>query len=689
MVYNESENKRIGAAWEKFINGEPADFSFLRPEIYESWIRSKGYNVNPYLTKTAILKENELNVRINRNLKLMEIVRPYIENLYSIVKNSGYYILFSDNEGYILDILGDKDIIETGRKSMLIVGANRNERFAGSNAVGTCLALNCPVQMVGEEHYVKPHKRYVCSGAPIKDQAGNPVAALVMTGMKEAAHVHTLGMVMSAVDGISKELKILNAYEEIEMISAQRNSIIETIPSGVLLLNENNRVIQINANALSMMGKQYPDMIGRNFLEFLNPEDSPEGISNGILGKESYNSETDVYIGGSHGAPLKLNMSVHFVTDNLGRRKGTVIRFNETKRINALVTRIGGYKPVYTFESIKGDSEKTKEMIETARKAAKNDSNVLILGESGTGKELVAQAVHNASAFAKGPFIALNCGALPKGLIESELFGYEKGAFTGANKEGNPGKFELADGGTIFLDEIGDMPFDIQAALLRVLQTKEVIRIGAKYPKKINVRVIAATNRNLKTAIDDKTFRQDLYYRLNVLSVHVPPLRERGEDVILLAGEFVEVYNKNKGTDFRIAGDVLPLLREYSWPGNIRELENIMERAINVADGTEITPAHLPSYIMEQKGKAGERGGRPEPGDPERRASFAGRENSGRAEPFQRRDLAEASRELIFETLRETRGNIKKASELLGISRRTLYRKMDLYEIDSRQFKYK
>ena len=309
-------------------------------------------------------------------------------------------------------------------------------------------------------------------------------------------------------------------------------------------------------------------------------------------------------------------------------------------------------------------------MIGDCERAANSSSNVLILGESGTGKELAAQSIHNGNSFSDGPFVAINCAALPKSLIESELFGYEKGAFTGASKEGNPGKFELADGGTIFLDEIGDMPLDVQVSLLRVIQTKEIVRIGAKHPKKINVRIIAATNRNLIDEVETKTFRQDLYYRLNVLTIHMPPLRDRDNDVCELADYFAKTLNNPQNKAMRISPEVYPVLKAYSWPGNIRELENVIERAINITNSDEIRPEHLPAHILRKT---------PAVINPSVSAAAAMIQSS--------LDYKSNGYHLIKSSLERANGNIKYAAELLGISRRTLYRKMEKYGIDYKEYR--
>ncbi len=263
-----------------------------------------------------------------------------------------------------------------------------------------------------------------------------------------------------------------------------------------------------------------------------------------------------------------------------------------------MVRKIAGFSSKYTFESIITNNKRMLSVIEEAKKIAENECSVLITGESGTGKELFAHSIHNSSNRCKGPFIAINCAALPKDLVESELFGYEKSAFTGASKEGNPGKFELANRGTIFLDEIGELPLEIQSKLLRVLDNHTITRIGGNYERKLDVRVIAATNRNLNEEINKNNFRGDLYYRLNVFNVRLIPLRERPEDVELCADYFLQRLNdKNQRMDKSFDKDFINLIKDYNWPGNVRELENVIQRAYYLSKDEIINYSFIPEYI--------------------------------------------------------------------------------------------
>ena len=311
--------------------------------------------------------------------------------------------------------------------------------------------------------------------------------------------------------------------------------------------------------------------------------------------------------------------------------------------------------------TIIGESEPIKNLLRLAEKAAKSESNILLEGETGTGKELFAQSMHNEYR-PHGPFIAVNCAAMPRNLIESELFGYEPGSFTGAERSGRPGKIELAHGGTLFLDEIGDMPLELQAVLLRVLEDKQVMRIGGRRYKKVDFRLIAATNKELDFMIQEKLFREDLYFRLSVLSINLPPLRERGNDIELLSRYFIKSYcRKMECKQPEISKPAMERIREYKWPGNVRQLENAVIYAVNTAQNGIIEVNDLPAIVL---------GGNP------LAYSTDTLIDSG---PVQSIEAME--RIVIENALYKTKNNITKAAEILGIGKSTLYRKLKDYDI--------
>ncbi|CAK7049217.1 sigma 54-interacting transcriptional regulator [Tissierella carlieri] len=325
------------------------------------------------------------------------------------------------------------------------------------------------------------------------------------------------------------------------------------------------------------------------------------------------------------------------------------------------IERIEGSK--YSFDSIITRNPKMEYLKKVGRMAAETNSTVLITGESGTGKELFAHAIHRASYRKGEAFIAINCAAIPKDLLESELFGYDSGAFTGARKEGKVGKFELASGGTIFLDEIGDMPLEMQAKILRVLESKEFERIGSNKKVSFDARVIAATNENIEEAIKKGKFREDLYYRLNVITIEIPPLHERIEDIEPLSQDILAflLREMNLG-EKELARETIKILKSYSWPGNVRELRNVLERAINLSTGRIILPEHLPERLMNRASYI--------VGDPD-------------DIPLLKDVVLVAEKEAIEKALVLTKGNKSLAAEKLGIHRTALYKKIDKYKIES------
>lgn len=327
------------------------------------------------------------------------------------------------------------------------------------------------------------------------------------------------------------------------------------------------------------------------------------------------------------------------------------------------IERIEGTK--YSFDSIITQNSKMEYLKNIGKMAAETNSTVLITGESGTGKELFAHAIHRASYRKDQGFIPINCAAIPKDLLESELFGYDRGAFTGARKEGKPGKFEQANGGTIFLDEIGDMPLEMQAKILRVLEAKEFERIGGNKKIKLDARVIAATNENLEEEIKNGKFREDLYYRLNVIPIEIPPLRERLEDIEPLSNEILNhLLNEMNLNKKVISKETIKILKKYNWPGNVRELRNILERAINLSPGKIISPENVPERIINKIDKNG----------------LGYKEDV----PLLKDIVAETEKNAIEMALAVTNGNKTVAAKKLGIHRTALYKKIDKYKIEEK-----
>ena len=385
-------------------------------------------------------------------------------------------------------------------------------------------------------------------------------------------------------------------------------------------------------------------------------------------GETIMNWETRLDTRGSNNMPLYISNDMYPLFNSDGQILGMIeIARNRDQDIK-LVKNVVGTDAAYTFDDIVGSSPVMKACIKTAKEYANSPYNFLITGESGVGKELFAQSVHNYSSRRSGPFVALNCAALPEGLIESELFGYVGGAFTGASKNGQMGKFEFANGGTLFLDEIGELPFHFQSKLLRVLETWTVTRIGGIKPTPINVRLVAATNRDLSKMVADGLFRQDLFYRLQVLNVEIPPLRSRKEDLITLSEHFLAQASVYSDVPQKtLSSGAKRVLQEYGWPGNVRELKNVINRVNLVSKQDIISEEDLTSAIYSTSNAANVLGG-------------ITQTDTKKSLDEIRSDINSSYQQLIAEAIRQANGNKTKAAEVLGVSRKTFYRMLERYE---------
>ncbi|EAX47964.1 sigma54 specific transcriptional regulator, Fis family [Thermosinus carboxydivorans Nor1] len=456
--------------------------------------------------------------------------------------------------------------------------------------------------------------------------------------------------------------------EYVKNLKSTLESAIESMFEGFVAVDKNGYITMMNQAYGEFLGVDAKEVIGRHVTEVI------ENTRMHIVAQTGKPEIGEVQRIGKHAVVVTRKPIIQD-----GEVVGAVgkILFKDVKdfkmlarKLNSLQSELEYYKEElrkvhggkYTIESIVGQSEKMEWLKTIAAKAAKGNSTVLILGESGTGKELFAHAIHNASARRHGPFIKVNCAALPESLLESELFGYDEGAFTGARKGGKPGKIELANGGTFFLDEIGDMTLAMQAKLLRVLQEREIERVGGTKTNKVDVRIIAATNRDLEKMIERGEFRQDLYYRLNIISLHIPPLRERKEDIPLLCTALLKKINVQvQHWVDGVSPEAMELLLAYDWPGNVRELENVLERAVNLMeeDERQILPEHLPPALKKiHKAKDLDDGLK----------DLAG-------------ILCDTEKQAIYKALEATGGNKSKAAKLLGIHRSGFYQKLHKYNI--------
>lgn len=637
-------------SWKKFIEEQSINTGEVRQIIIGSWQNSVKKGINPFQKKVnRIITEKEIIFNENLNRDLIEISLSVMENLYKFVAGSGFIVTLTDNKGIILKIIGDQAVVNSMAKGNFIIGADWSEESAGTNAIGLAIKLDQPVQVISYEHFCICSHNSTCSGAPIHDTEGNIIGLLDMTGDYEKAHSHTLGMVVAAVHGIEYQLECKIAWAKYNSANNYMNAIVESISHGIMAVNEFGVITHANNYAIKVLQDNRDDIIGRDIKTYLKSTYFKENKKDRLCLTDE---EVDII---SNGKIKKAIISTRKIEGLPCGEKGIVIIFNEINRTRKLVQRMSGLQAKLTFKDILGENENFLSTVSIAKNASYNLSNILLLGESGTGKDVFAQAIHNASQSSNGPFVAINCGAIPRELISSELFGYVDGAFTGAKRGGNPGKFEMADGGTIFLDEIGEMPLELQTILLRVIENKSIMRIGGRESIPVNVRIIAATNKDLTREVVRGNFRQDLYYRLNVISINLLPLRERKDDIPIFCQTFIHKMNHQLGKNVNeIEGAIYERFNEYDWPGNIRELYNILERAMNICQDSKLLVSFLPEeFICSHKVQ-----------------------NS-----VSHSSMEELEKELISNLMLDYDGNITSIANKLSIARTTLYRKLKKYDL--------
>jgi transcriptional regulator with PAS, ATPase and Fis domain len=642
--------------WEIVHNDGEYPGITISQDVKDSWERSKHYGVNPNKPACDVfLSRAELEEKRVFNRVLIEQALVMMGHLHSFTEGSGFIFALGDRDNCALELIGDKQSLEIGKDVGIIVGANWSEQVMGTTNPALALALSKPVQVCGYENYCNCLSFGTGASSPIYDQEQSIIGILTTAGPYPLINHHTLGMVVAASRAIERQMALKNAYQQSEMANLHNNAIMDSISEGVLTLDPDGRITHMNKQAAVNLGIQFHASIGKSLAEVMGAVN--DTFIAKVYGKREIYAEPMVLRRKKE--KLKLAVSCTPLIGKKGNVIGKVVILQPMQTYNRLIKRAIGNRAHITFDKIVGQNNTFKYSLKCAQIAARSDSNVILLGESGVGKEMFAQAIHNASSRSMEPFLAINCAALPRELISSELFGYEEGAFTGARKGGNQGKFELADQGTIFLDEIGEMPLDMQGSLLRVLEEGAITRLGGTARVPVNVRIIAATNKNLLEEVEKKHFRADLYYRLCVIDIDIPPLRERKDDIPQLVHHFIKTIAPRLGKSVTgIERDALDVLLDYQWPGNVRELSNVIERAINMAGEELMSIEDLSPEIVK----------------------------SGKTRNWQLVSLHDTSKlpdaETIQDCLIKNKGIMSKTAKELGISRSTLYRKMRAYHIE-------
>ena len=635
----------LESMWERFVETGELD-PRMNPIVAKSWEKCRKHGLDPMGGLGKYADEAVFRSILAENKDLLDTALPVMQSVYEIVEQSHFLLVLTDSVGYVLETIGDMDIQKKSNDLQFLKGSLWSDLEVGSNAIGMALDYDTAIQTVGPEHYGRLHHNWTCSAAPIHGASGEVIGCLDLSGDVHSAHLHTLGLVVAAAFSIETMLIRLQSTRLMrEALNGSEGS--------VVLLDDEFHPIWINKAAEKFLGLSINELENADFREMLPDVD---------WGQLQQWNQKGQYI--TNDTRLTTGKCIYdcsaVITPTLDANRRTfTVNLKQQEHLIASVNKVSGNRANYTFSSIYAQDPQMKKVVQLAQKYAHYDGAVLIEGESGTGKELFAQAIHNESSRAKGPFVAVNCASLPRDLIESELFGYEKGAFTGALREGNPGKFELANHGTLFLDEIGEMPLEFQAKLLRAVESLRIRRRGGTQERKLDLRVIAATNRNLRHEEEQGRFRQDLYYRLNVLKLDIPPLRERPLDIGFCAKAFLERFNQKYPEQRKeMSPDYLDALQQYDWPGNVRELQNSMERTF-YACNTDVLTADDFRFVITGMTVSDKK------------------ENCGQKN----------KREEILAVLRSAEGRAEVAAQKLGISRATFYRMCKRYGIEPKKVK--
>ena len=613
----------------------------IRPEVAESWERCRAAGMETSGELPDAYTGAELDAILQKNAYFINTAAPIIEECLDNAIDSALLPLvmyISDEEGTLLYLGCTNEFTQTSMDMLgMRVGAKWNEENIGTNAVSLAIRYERNFTTTACEHYQEEHSLVNCVSALIHDNDGNLIGTLTISYLRTYYNPLLTSLVYSVAEQIEQKMKM-------ERDRGAMTYVMNNADYGILVLDSTGNILQTNVKFCKMIHVSNPERSELNLRTMLNDVPWKRVLSEGAQHMEV--GETFLNY---HDVCRRVKADIYLV-DLEGKKDGYVVILRDVDDIISLSQQYTGNTSLFRFESIVTQDPEMERLIEECKQIASRKAAVLIEGESGTGKELFAESIHNYSDRANGPFIAVNCAALPPSLVESELFGYEKGTFTDGLNTGKAGKFELADGGTIFLDEIGELSLDIQAKLLRVLDNQRITRIGGKTEKRLDIRIIAATNRDLYEMIQEKNFREDLYYRLCVFNIQLPPLNERDGDIPLLVKHFLrQLQMDNRGVTKKMSNESMEMLCLHHWNGNVRELQNAVSRAYYLCDQSVIEAQYLPKMIRE---------GRPE------------------QKPNLSESVESHERDVILSALMNNNWNVSRAAKQLNISRATIYRKM-------------
>lgn len=604
--------------WKRFVREGLLDRSRLNKRVMESWHRCKQANVNPYLDKGQSLLDHELFSAQKKKYSLcLNAALPYLNKISQQLKESDMVALLIDADGYVLSLTGSQRTMVDARKINFMEGARWTETDVGTNAIGTALVIGEAVTINGTEHFSVASHHWSCSAAPIRDADGTIIGVIDISCMADNRHPFMLGMASTVAYAIERDIQVQQKKREMELISHCLHQVEADEP--YVVCNEKKQIV----SASRPIRKRFSDWYGMDVERLM-------GEPFAIRGTQIIQSEQD------------------------GKMLGMSFSLEEAAKSNITVS-------FAQFPGESGTSKVFQQTLSEMKRAAQTDANVYLWGETGTGKELAARAIHLASERHKGPFVAVNCGAIPESLLESELFGYAEGAFTGARRHGAKGKFEQAHKGTLFLDEIGEIPYAMQVALLRVIEERKVVPLGGTHEIPLDIRIITATHRNMNELLKEGKIREDLYYRLHVYPINIPPLRERKEDI----PDLYRYYQKKNRWNATFPESFFHKLEAYHWPGNIRELFNLFEHIRVLFPEGGWMGASQYAEVLETIDQKKQKLHPPQCTEIPKELTFR----------------EQIQKQTVIEALHTTKGHVSEAARLAGVPRSTFYKWMRKFRL--------
>jgi transcriptional regulator of acetoin/glycerol metabolism len=610
--------------------------------ITQSWIRCLNeYKLDPgTCAEPEVVAPVELQDRQERLADVQTVAKAEMANLYQQLAGSGYAIMLTDRDGVLLNYFGDPAFTHAASKTGLMTGAVWSERVQGTNGMGTCLVERRPITVHQDEHYLSRNIGLSCAAAPIFDHEGELVAVLDASGESRLAQQHTLALVSMSVQMIENRVFLHQFRHDFIVRFHNRPEFVGTLSEGAIALSVTGKVLAVTRCALFQLGFTSPaEVVGRDITDLFNI------TFPGLIDSSAKKAFHPVPIFEIRGGARFFAMVCQPVATASTRQPAKPALAAPAPCAASALDALQFGDPAMAAN------------VATAKRVLERNVAIMLLGETGTGKEMFARAAHQSGSRAAKPFVAINCASIPEALIESELFGYRSGAFTGASKEGQRGKLFQANGGTLFLDEIGDMPVALQARLLRVLEEREVVPLGSEAPIKLDIRLISATHCDLQNKIGLGEFREDLYYRLQGLTITLPPLRERADRRALT--RHLAAQESDEGSPVELDEQLLAVLDQQRWPGNIRQLRHLLRTMIALRETDRLTLRDLP---------------------PEYRtglAAAAPEETTGAG----LNPLDSAERQVLLQELQRHSWNMTSVARQLNISRNTLYRKVQRLNI--------